>query len=236
MSDELKLQVGKSYRTRAGRKATVTKHVAQYDLYEGTTGNVPCRWQFDGSVYNPIPVEHDGSYDLVAEWEEKPEQAPSPVEQTDGLKLQVGKSYRTRDGRKVKVEHNPHNDYYVFRGELDGQMESWAPSGRYWFHAPREIDLIAEWEEPAKKAEQIGVVNFSFTPPPRPKTFWLVWRPSHGLPRVKHPTRAAAMAEAGRLCAEHGTETFVLRAEAVFNPPKRPEPTVDILPDQEEAR
>ena len=66
------------------------------------------------------------------------------------MKIEVGKSYRTRDGRNVKIGRFV-GEEFPFEGKLGGDNEYWRENGR-WSLAkdkPNKRDLISEWEEPA---------------------------------------------------------------------------------------
>lgn len=51
---------------------------------------------------------------------------------------------------------------------------------------------------------------------PKETTFFVVWNPEHGLPRVRHEERYLAVDEAKRMAASHpGQKFYVLSAVAV---------------------
>ena len=60
------------------------------------------------------------------------------------LKLEVGKSYRTRDGRKVTIK--TYFDSYTFPF-CDGGLNFFRPDGRFDFDKPHPQDLISEWQD-----------------------------------------------------------------------------------------
>lgn len=70
---------------------------------------------------------------------------------TEQLKFEVGKHYRTRDGRKATLLLVRPN-YMV--GEVEGcpvAPTTWFSSGRiYAFPTDDELDLVAEWREPKR--------------------------------------------------------------------------------------
>jgi len=67
------------------------------------------------------------------------------------LKIEAGKFYRTRDGRKVgPIERMRGLDPYVWRGRIDGAFRSsslWQESGLNSpkFSPESDLDLVAEW-------------------------------------------------------------------------------------------
>ena len=79
------------------------------------------------------------------------------------LKIEAGKFYRTRDGRKVGPMNVPPSwggwirsiyadclKDYADCLEEDGDYEGWTESGSYGFQEPNDpLDLIAEWTETA---------------------------------------------------------------------------------------
>lgn len=62
------------------------------------------------------------------------------------LKLEVGKSYRRRDGKRVNiVENKGPNTVFPFVSD-DGRCYS--EKGRYVAYTVCDFDIVAEWEEP----------------------------------------------------------------------------------------
>ncbi len=69
------------------------------------------------------------------------------------LKIEAGKCYRTRDGRRAHVAFE--NEYRKFAGLVVGshrglKVRWWYPSGRFDFDECSADDLISEWKEPRK--------------------------------------------------------------------------------------
>ena len=66
------------------------------------------------------------------------------------MKLEVGKSYKMRDGRKAVVLKYIEQQIYSFEGEIEGQecRLNWDRSG-FWSDENHldSLDLIAPWEE-----------------------------------------------------------------------------------------
>jgi len=69
------------------------------------------------------------------------------------LKIEAGKYYRTRDGRKVgPIEENGKVSLHVWRDKI-GTGDSWRHDGRH--NAMPSFDLIAEWTEPMTETPHI---------------------------------------------------------------------------------
>lgn len=91
------------------------------------------------------------------------------------MKIQAGKFYRTRDGRKVGPMRNSDrgsSGAYPFVATHTGQ--SWTADGHYWVSGtlPSPADLIAEWVElPADVTPWAGGDC-----PVNPEAYVLVWR------------------------------------------------------------
>lgn len=61
------------------------------------------------------------------------------------MKLEVGKYYRTRDGRKVKIITKDSHDTYPFNGD---NGHTYTECGNlYWRGTPHGLDIIAEWTD-----------------------------------------------------------------------------------------
>lgn len=69
------------------------------------------------------------------------------------MKLEAGKWYRARDGRKAFVGfRNPCTaDCYNWCGYIDGEISTrlWSEDGSWLDGRPNNFDLISEWTEPA---------------------------------------------------------------------------------------
>jgi hypothetical protein len=70
------------------------------------------------------------------------------------MKIEAGKYYRTRDGRKAFVA-----GFSPFASVIelcratgfidgDGSVRGWSTDGRYWSEFGGELDLVEEWREP----------------------------------------------------------------------------------------
>lgn len=73
------------------------------------------------------------------------------------MKLEAGKYFKTRDGRKAYVAAIAPEEIgaaYPAIGWLGDQLDNWLTDGRYMRSGNDESeDLIAEWIEPEAKAE-----------------------------------------------------------------------------------
>lgn len=71
------------------------------------------------------------------------------------MKLEVGKAYRTRDGRKAVITKRADSAAYPFGGEIYinslSSYETWTAKGDVYDKSRVEhaSDLISEWGEPA---------------------------------------------------------------------------------------
>ena len=92
------------------------------------------------------------------------------------MKLEAGKYYKTRDGRKAKIvseiSPSPFNhtvSTYPFMGWVEGYTAaiSWTAQGSYieqdWSKADSDSDLVAEWKEPVKVEGWVNVYPHGFT-------------------------------------------------------------------------
>jgi hypothetical protein len=155
----LKFEAGKAYRTRGGRKVTLTKVYCNVGLtlqggFTGQAGTGACTdfWHADGR-YTHVFETH--SNDLVAEWVEP---APGPIH------FEVGKSYRTRDGRRAVIDRVQESvlDRYPVIGRIlatsDSSQEerTWTLNGDWCRAYPNDPrDLVAEWVEPAPQPKDL---------------------------------------------------------------------------------
>jgi hypothetical protein len=76
------------------------------------------------------------------------------------IKFEVGKFYRTRDGRKALVYNIvPENKCYPIRASVIGGNNLWCdPRGRYYPDTEAPVDLIAEWTEAGEKKPSNPVI------------------------------------------------------------------------------
>lgn len=148
----LKLEVGNLYRTRDGNVVRVVRfddnpHYPVEGILKRTPGGTfSYRWTEDGR----FEVDRPNHYlDLVAPVEEAPTTSAT-------LKIEAGKFYRTRGGKKVEVLAvcpELAQDYQVFalRETVSGQKtcNEWTLKGKYIHNFPREheCDIVSEWTE-----------------------------------------------------------------------------------------
>lgn len=61
------------------------------------------------------------------------------------MKLEVGKTYKTREGEIVKIDHfTPHNSW-AYRGMMHGVLHKWFENGQWWVGSiESKYDLIEE--------------------------------------------------------------------------------------------
>lgn len=73
------------------------------------------------------------------------------------MKFEIGKYYRTREGRRAYVvavghEHARSMEYpivgYVFDGEGDAESHAWTLGGQFCTGEEDEVDLVGPWAEP----------------------------------------------------------------------------------------
>lgn len=137
-----RLEEGKFYRTRYGRKMGPVKYRSANDTFYI---DIRFIWFPDGSFYQGMESVHD----LIAEWVE------IETETEPEFRLEVGKFYRRRDGEKV-------GPMKLFKG-LDGismstelftsNGEIWHPKGNFYSNTESSFDIIEEWTEPELKLE-----------------------------------------------------------------------------------
>jgi hypothetical protein len=63
------------------------------------------------------------------------------------MKIETGKCYRTRDGRKVGPMSNDMCPEFVFDGELEDEFLRWFSDGFYSVSGDHPLDLVAEWTD-----------------------------------------------------------------------------------------
>jgi hypothetical protein len=140
VSAPIHFEVGKSYRTRDGSKATITRFGPNQKSWFGTVDGCTWVWLYNGRIIGRSAIH---PLDLVAEWVEP------------DLKFEVGKAYQTRDGKKAVVLNILGQSNYPVVGVIEGEQnrQCWGLDGR-WFRLHRApADLVAEWVEPALKFE-----------------------------------------------------------------------------------
>lgn len=71
-------------------------------------------------------------------------------ETPDELKLEVGKCYKTRDGRKAFVSSIMLDSEFPFLGIIENcaKTENWLENGKFNIYQPEnDLDLISEWSD-----------------------------------------------------------------------------------------
>lgn len=71
----------------------------------------------------------------------------------DTIKPEIGKYYRTRDGRCVLITDDDNEMPYPLNGTLDGAVLCWTREGEYRTERVHAADLIAEWEGPIPETQ-----------------------------------------------------------------------------------
>ena len=136
---ELKLEVGKKYRSRKGMVVEIIAYrlLDDDDLFpfQGCNGI----WYKENGQLNVGLV--DSPYDLIEEIkEEKMEKVEKDIQKQE-LKLKVGKTYRNREGKEVKIiEFRPHGSF-PFTDEEDMDYKE---NGRFRFDIESRLDLVEE--------------------------------------------------------------------------------------------
>lgn len=71
------------------------------------------------------------------------------VDEPEPLKLEVGKFYKTRDGRKAWVVSRQQDEHYPYIIAVLGKVDAYAVTkdGRFYDDKPYADDLVAPWEE-----------------------------------------------------------------------------------------
>lgn len=70
------------------------------------------------------------------------------------MKVEVGKAYRTRDGRKAYVARYARTSDYPYGGNIESKPFSWKEDGTWSEpHGQTREDLIEEWTEPQPKEQ-----------------------------------------------------------------------------------
>lgn len=71
------------------------------------------------------------------------------IDESEPLKLEVGKFYKTRDGRKAWITEEIEHDSYPFRVATQNEINFYrvAKDGRRFPDDTDETDLVAPWED-----------------------------------------------------------------------------------------
>ncbi len=136
------------------------------------------------------------------------------------LKIEAGKYYRTRDGRKVGPLMARNNDSYAFAADIAGDIgirifQKDGVHGSRWIGNEPNLDLIAEWvDEPVKAAAPVQFILrndvFSFAPVANPAIVALIenGQPKPSVAPFLHANETLAAKEATRLAGIHKGQEF----------------------------
>ncbi len=136
------------------------------------------------------------------------------------LKIEAGKYYRTRDGRKVGPLMARNNDSYAFAADIAGDIgirifQKDGVHGSRWIGNKPNLDLIAEWvDEPVKAATPFPFIlrNLEFTVAPiaKPAIVALIenGQPKPSTAPYVHANETFAAKEAARLAGVHKGQEF----------------------------
>jgi hypothetical protein len=129
------------------------------------------------------------------------------------LKIEAGKYYRTRDGRKAGPLMARNNDSYAFAADIAGDIgirifQKDGVHGSRWIGNEPNLDLIAEWvDEPVKAAAPLQFILrndvFSFAPVAKPAIVALIenGQPKPSTAPYVHANETLATKEAARLAS-----------------------------------
>lgn len=157
---------------------------------------------------------YDGSSSKESTESKTFEYEPAP------LKIEAGKYYRTRDGRKVGPMKAAKSDLYAFSGLLVGGgytkiFQSTGVHGDLYIQNEPNLDLIAEWvDEPVKAAAPVQFILrndvFSFAPVANPAIVALIenGQPKPSVAPFLHANETLAAKEATRLAGIHKGQEF----------------------------
>jgi hypothetical protein len=138
---ELKLEVGKTYKARGGEEVTIVRRATGKDIeypFEDTEGE---GYTEDGQFYGWMESEHDLIEEIKTETEEKKMEKVEKDIQKQELKLKVGKTYRNREGKEVKIiEFRPHGSFPF----MDEEDMDYKENGRFRFDIESRLDLVEE--------------------------------------------------------------------------------------------
>jgi len=133
------------------------------------------------------------------------------------LKIEAGKYYRTRDGRKVgPMEVWPLGGWHSDRSERPLNGGVWLQDGSAKYHGAKDSPpLIAEWvDEPVKAAAPVPFILrndiFSFMPVAKPAIVALIesGQPKPSAAPFVHANETLAAKEAKRLAGVHKGQEF----------------------------
>jgi len=130
---QLKLEVGKTYRSREGKEVKITSCDGGYSHpYRGSDGD----WYAESGKWSSYGKEHP--HDLIEEVTVS--DANQKHNEMEVLILQVGKTYVNRRGEEVRIVENDGGFGYSYRGN-NGEL--YTESGKWWSKESPN-DLIEE--------------------------------------------------------------------------------------------
>lgn len=141
---EIKLEVGKTYRNRKGEEVKIVEKSVGLYSYKGSNGG----WYAENGRY--FYYLEESSNDLIEEVAIS-DANQNTTAKMKTLKLQVGKTYRSREGEEVKIVRmgNMGWDYW------NGNNGEWYYEGGKWSH-------FAE-EHPKDLVEEVPEIRHTFT-------------------------------------------------------------------------
>lgn len=132
----MKIELKGVYRTRDGDRVVIVKNDASSRPFYGSNNH----WYLKTGH---VSVSSSNSADLVSKWVDKP----------DVLRLKIGETYRTRDGRRAHVTAIDRLALPAFQysGTIDGETPviTWHENGRFNYHSIEldGWDLVSIWDE-----------------------------------------------------------------------------------------
>ena len=133
---DLKLEVGKTYKNGGGEEVEITRYEEQFPKDKHPFFGSDDEWYAENGQF--LLRSNNNFSDLVEEVKEK------KVEEKQKLKLEVGKTYRSRDGSEVKIiKFHPHNPYPF----MDENYLDYKRNGRFRSDRESILDLIEEINE-----------------------------------------------------------------------------------------
>ncbi len=139
----MQIEVGKAYRTRAGNRVVIEDNQGDAEPYEfaGIDSGIRRTYAADGKWHvKDFPYE----FDLISEWQE-PE-----------LKIEAGKFYKLRNGKKARVDATDYHGSFPIHGCLIPSMDFlvWTDQGkRSELQRNDPLDIIGPWIDPPKPLE-----------------------------------------------------------------------------------
>ena len=149
----MKLEVGEWYLTRDGRKVFIEDDEGGHYRMKGYFQGAPSEkysWDSEGRFYKGFAHPYDLLHKL-----------PNPFTE---FRLEVGKWYLTRDGKKAFVErYDDSEELYCVFGRIENAPDdeySWTIDGAFYYKSADDWDLVEELEtateiEPKQEIEKL---------------------------------------------------------------------------------